>query len=335
MEDLEAKSGWRKAIIREGKRYEAQCTQDRVDIWPISYEKVSAVLCKYVTDNKSARSINNVISGLKHYVILQSQMWLDIKEDYLLKRLIKMLHYHDPALKKVRLAATMEVIMEVINHLRPDNPEERHFGLSILMAHNGLFRGGELFRPEGIKVHDVEWNDTAQEVGIVLKRSKTKRKGEEIKIILKDYKGMSAYKVLKQWYNKYQLWQHPNAYVLPFIMRKRKYNPTSMNFTRPASISRWRKDIKKYFTRAGLPGHLYSGHSFRAGGATDLFTENVPYPHIKKMGRWKSDAALVYFKAPNKVAVSVANAFQSNLKRIQLRKVGIQGSGERSRPYVS
>jgi hypothetical protein len=41
---------------------------------------------------------------------------------------------------------------------------------------------------------------------------------------------------------------------------------------------------------------LYSGHSCRAGGATDLFVAGLPYYIVKKYGRWRSDAALLYFR---------------------------------------
>jgi hypothetical protein len=58
-----------------------------------------------------------------------------------------------------------------------------------------------------------------------------------------------------------------------------------------------------------LDSSLYSGHSFRAGGATDLFTSRVPYNIIKKFGRWKSDAALKYYRDDMDVATTVSYAF--------------------------
>jgi hypothetical protein len=42
---------------------------------------------------------------------------------------------------------------------------------------------------------------------------------------------------------------------------------------------------------------LLSGHFLRSGGATGLFVERAPYPMIKKMGRWKSDAAMLYYRS--------------------------------------
>ena len=53
----------------------------------------------------------------------------------------------------------------------------------------------------------------------------------------------------------------------------------------------------------------YSGHSLRAGGATDLFVKRVPYYLIKKMGRWKSDAALLYYRSDKDVYEAVRKAF--------------------------
>ena len=52
--------------------------------------------------------------------------------------------------------------------------------------------------------------------------------------------------------------------------------------------------IKLVAQRLGLPVDDYSGHSLRAGGAADLFIARVPYFIIKKMGRWSSNAAMVY-----------------------------------------
>ena len=54
--------------------------------------------------------------------------------------------------------------------------------------------------------------------------------------------------------------------------------------------------IKFSVERIGLSGGNFAGHSLRAGGATDLFAAGVPYPVIKKFGRWKSDAALLYYR---------------------------------------
>ena len=56
--------------------------------------------------------------------------------------------------------------------------------------------------------------------------------------------------------------------------------------------------------------HLFAGHSYRSGGATDLWESNRCRPlTIKLHGRWKSDAYRLYIRDnPAKTAAEVAKA---------------------------
>ena len=81
------------------------------------------------------------------------------------------------------------------------------------------------------------------------------------------------------------------------------------DFGKTASISWWRRKIKFCVKVLGLDPTFYSGHSLRAGGATDLFVQRVPYYLIKRMGRWKSDAAMLYYRSEEDVRTAVARAF--------------------------
>ena len=66
----------------------------------------------------------------------------------------------------------------------------------------------------------------------------------------------------------------------------------------------------------GLGAKWYSGHSLRSGGATDLFVQRVPYFLIKKMGRWKSEAAMIYYRCDDDVRQAVAVAFDNLAKEV-------------------
>ena len=70
----------------------------------------------------------------------------------------------------------------------------------------------------------------------------------------------------------------------------------------------WRKIVKWYCGKVGLDDRYYSGHSLKAGGATDLFVARVPCYIIKKMGRWKSEAAMLYYRCDEDVEHAVAEA---------------------------
>ena len=68
--------------------------------------------------------------------------------------------------------------------------------------------------------------------------------------------------------------------------------------------------IKRAVAMLGLAKEDYSGHSLRAGGATDLFVARTPYYVIKKMGRWLTDSAMIYYRHEEDVAVAVHRAFR-------------------------
>ena len=68
--------------------------------------------------------------------------------------------------------------------------------------------------------------------------------------------------------------------------------------------------IKAVTHSIGLSADDYSGHSLRAGGATDLFVARVPYYIIQRMGHWSSDAALVYYRHEEDDLRAVSVAFQ-------------------------
>jgi integrase len=66
----------------------------------------------------------------------------------------------------------------------------------------------------------------------------------------------------------------------------------------------FRSVIKQAVVSIGLDPQRFSGHSLRSGGATDLFEARVAYHIIKKMGRWKSDAAMRYYRSDEDVVCS-------------------------------
>jgi hypothetical protein len=54
----------------------------------------------------------------------------------------------------------------------------------------------------------------------------------------------------------------------------------------------------------------FAGHSFRSGGACDLYASNVPIEAIMRMGRWKSQAALLYLRCETVTALKIASALK-------------------------
>ena len=112
---------------------------------------------------------------------------------------------------------------------------------------------------------------------------------------------------MKKWFEAKGVWNESKADAFLFPGRKR--GGRSFEYGATISPSWLRSRIKKVAVYLGLNIADYSGHSLRAGGATDLFIKRVPYYHIKKIGRWKSDAALLYYRSDEDVYEVVQRAF--------------------------
>jgi integrase len=105
--------------------------------------------------------------------------------------------------------------------------------------------------------------------------------------------------------DRWDAWSHPNWYVFPELAQGRRRVP---RFHHPYAIAKWRAILKSVLRVSGLIG--YSGHSFRAGGATDLFACGVSIQTVQKFGRWKSMAVLLYYKQEaTEIAKTVGSAY--------------------------
>ena len=88
----------------------------------------------------------------------------------------------------------------------------------------------------------------------------------------------------------------------------------------------WRSQVKALAASIGLDPLYYSGHSFRVGAATDLFELKLPYYVIKKLGRWKSDAALFYYRSDTEAHAMVFEAYDRLFRRWRKQWRGVSAS---------
>ena len=55
--------------------------------------------------------------------------------------------------------------------------------------------------------------------------------------------------------------------------------------------------FRSELSQLGIPHpKQYAGHSFRSGGATDLYRAGVTVDMLKKLGRWRSNAVWFYIR---------------------------------------
>ena len=173
----------------------------------------------------------------------------------------------------------------------------------LLLGTQALLRTKEL--TDGLRGSDFVWHRGSRSVTLTAREpTKTCDDGFGVQITLADTtEDISAYKILERLFTARQLHRRLSDFVFCQI-RAGQLSPKIR-----ASADSVRRLIKRSVAALGLDERRYSGHSMRAGGATDMFAAGLPYYVIKKYGRWASDAALVYFRSEASIASSAALAF--------------------------
>lgn len=101
---------------------------------------------------------------------------------------------------------------------------------------------------------------------------------------------------LRRYWDRIGMDQQPaDAYLYPLVDPITDQVDWSRHMTNAQKLS----DTRRRARVAGMPEKLVltiTGHSDRSGGCTDLVMAGVPAVWIKKQGRWRSDAFMVYFR---------------------------------------
>lgn len=275
---------------------------------PMSYTSVAGYVCAYVDKlNGSTRSVSNILSSMRTFCRLQSLPWLSESDAYRLHLLVKDLEYDDLSVSQRKRPLGIGLLRMAASKMDLQNKGELYKLTIVTVAHDALLRTHELL--SGLEVGDLVWSQDKKIVTIHLKRTKTCRSGPGVLVIIVDSHSYSAVRLLRRWFDAAQLWSRSTMLVFPSFSRR-----AGFRFNMTASPGWYRNVIKRLVRSIGLDSRRYSGHSPRAGGATDLFDAGVAYPLIKKAGRWRSDAVMVYFRDDRHVADVVGAAFGSLAK---------------------
>lgn len=304
----------RKRVVSIFQKYLSWCRDRGLAGLPATYHTVAGYIVVYVTNHgNSTKSVSSIISALKVHSHMIGVEWLSDSDKYKLASVVKNLEYHDTKAVQQKSPITVSLLLQMFSKMNLNKLAELLTATAMAVCHDALLRPGELLG--GLTTADIMWDWRERSFTIMLYRSKANRKGGAEHVKVNDYPSRySAFKLLSHWYNKCNLVTSTKVwFIFPHI--EEVSNGTNFNFYRTMSNHWWKGRIQRSIASIGLDINRYSGHSFRAGGATDLFVARVPYPTIKKAGRWKSDAALRYYRDEVDVADAVAQAFGSSLVR--------------------
>jgi hypothetical protein len=284
-------------------RYESWCQNQQFIPYPLTYEVVGKFVVNFVEKNKgSTRSIDAVVGYFRRFCKLEGVVFLSETDTYKLELLVKQLKFNDVKGPNRKRPLTLNYLLDIIPLLDIENPCDLVGITMLFMGHDGLLRSGELCNQ--LCVDDIQWSLDKQSFVLRLERTKMNRSGAAEYVTYMDRKGCwSAVKLLRLYFDTFNLWNSHGNILFPRIRYQK------LLWSDYCQVSWLRRFIKRCVALIGLNPKFYSGHSLRAGGATDLFVAKVPYPYIKKFGRWRSDAALIYYRDEDNIGAIAANAF--------------------------
>jgi len=296
------------------ERYTEWCNAHNIPAFPMSYETVGDFLCHLVdTRNGSAKSVGNNISFLRTFCMRAGITFLSDLEEARLKALRKNLEETDPFPVRRVKPITHHMIMSFISRLDPiHNKLHLMQTVILLLLYFGCLRGGDIFSPWNyLRPGDIDWSIPGR-VTITLGPLKNNRTVSGGTAIIFDHPGKSAYKYLWLWFSTNNLWHRRDCYLFPMPYRSRRIaGRILMDFHLPASKIWLDHMVIDVVTSLGLNASDYSAHSFRVGFATEMLSQpNISTQMVMSMGRWASDAILVYFRnkalGPQLVAQAIA-----------------------------
>lgn len=295
------------AVMEVHRRcYSLFCQSVHRQDFPVSYESLGLYLVQYCKKfGNTARSIPSILSHLKR-ANRHHGPWLDEYSALRLHDVITSLRKTDPVPPRRKLPCTHDVLLRMERTANPRQHSDYQIITMCRTAHDALLRGGELVN---LRVGHARWSPDRTSVTLTVHYSKAnKRVAQPEQITIVDYGPSSAVAWLRQYWQVMGLANRPPAYpVWPTVNHLGHINYNTFT-TKQQFITR----VRTLLGRVGYPAHAYSGHSFRSGGATDLWASHKCRSlTIKLHGRWRSDAWKVYvrdnpFERAEEVAAALA-----------------------------
>ena len=307
-------TAWDKACRASFARYEQYCTDLQRPAFPPTYLSLSSYLLWLVEERQgSTASLGNDLSKIKMEAELRDLPWICPGHRRRLQRLLVALYKGDVRAKRRAAAFRDYHLKTAIARMDLSDPVQLAQACRLAVAKELLLRGGEI-APKAwfLSADHALWGTTSQGAPVLhldLDRTKTHQQGGAVRVSVADYPHPhSAYKLLKRFYDQFQLHRQPSAPLFPRISRGR------LDWTKGCTYDSIRRLVKTVALTLGLDAQLYSAHSLRAGGATDLFAAGLSYTLIKKAGRWTSDSAMLYYRSDEDV-VNAVNKIYRRLAR--------------------
>lgn len=248
------------------------------------------------------------MTALKDYTTHNGVAWLSEDDHTRLARLRRGLMKYDRSPVRRKLPITLHRLLEMLKHAPLTDLRNLQYVPMAFLAHDGLLRYSEL--------HNLTCGDLAftsgDTVELTIRISKTTHDKPPEVITLDSYMihgtSFCAVSLLRSYYDRLKAahydWGRSDHPLFPDIR-------TGRLFVRPTPKTHFVAWTQARLAQAGHDASKYSGHSFRSGGATDLYGAGAHSRTIKIAGRWSSEAYVIYIRDhPEEAARNIAKAYQ-------------------------
>jgi hypothetical protein len=276
--------------------------------------------------NYAGKTLDGFLAAVRAWHILHGVPWSPNKAEC--DALIRAAVILQPpsASKKKRLPYTVDLIAILLSHLDPDIPLDAACGSCLTTSFYSCARVGELtvktltsFDPSlHVKPSDVreEVDPQGLEMTVLgLPVTKSKRTGEDI-----FYGSHNGSTNPRNWFANHLRVNAPPADSHLFAYKhKRGFRP----LTKTAFIAR----LHKAFKAAKL--EPLQGHGIRIGATLFYLLRGTPFDVVKTIGRWASDAFLLYLRKHAQIMAPYMQAnpqLHTNFVRISMPPVRCESS---------
>ena len=287
----------------------------KLDRKPKTWEHCTSIYCTYLVTilHRQSSTIKSYVSAIKSILTTDGYPWDDKK--VLLNTIIKSCKLKNDRLK-IRLPIQLGLLDIFLYEIRrkfidTNQPYlEALYMTAYLLAYYGLLRVGELTQSEhtvkAINIHESTTRGK-DKLLLVLYSSKTHGLGSRPqKIFITGKNNLEVTENTEKTSIHYL--KHNNTGTYCPVQWAKKYIKMRSEIYReseqflifrdgsPLQAYHMRNLLRKTLNNLKLDGNLYDIHSFRIGRATDLSKRGYCVEHIKRMGRWKSNAVYKYLR---------------------------------------
>lgn len=292
--------------------YEEICEARGKAPWPAQQFNVACFLVKYCESIKSTQSLDNALSAIRTEALEQWGQQFTRAQEWYLKRVRRGLRKTYRQRTRRKRPLTTAILLQLF--LRADLerlPDLQHLTQGFVQ-HDACLRTKEALN---LRWSDVSLNATSDlpTAGLRIRVSKARYEQAAETVHFPAYKindiVCCAVRLLAVYMADPRVRARQSgdgeAFLFPSLVKGAEKRQQTHE-----AVVRW---YQKRLQEAGYDSAEFAGHSFRAGGATDLHTGKVPEVLGRLLGRWRCrEAYFLYLREdPSLQAAQIRDAFEA------------------------